>query len=197
MKSQGKTIPSGSLKMKKSRNYKVRFKNFLKILSYRLRIMRKCITNFGGDINYFSTLRGRLIRADGGVVDLGILGTKAVTDVGVAFIVDAFQNTTEVENMKFHDSGTGTTAENASDTALETKVETGRTSGTTTEGASANIYRTVGTISYTATRAITEHGIFSASSGGTLLDRTVFSAVNVGNGDSIEFTYELTFPSGG
>jgi len=31
----------------------------------------------------------------------------------------------------------------------------------------------------------------------TLLDRTLFSAVNVVNGDSIEFTYTLTVTAGG
>jgi len=120
-----------------------------------------------------------------------------VTDAFVAFIVDQMQTeTSEFGDLNFHDSGTSSTAENASDTGLGTKVETGRATGTQGEGASANIYQSVGTIAYTATRAIVEHGIFTASSGGTLGDRSVFSAINVVNGDSIQFTYELTFPSG-
>jgi hypothetical protein len=69
--------------------------------------------------------------------------------------------------------GTGAVAENVTDTALGTQVET-RATGTQVEGASANIYRTVATITATASRAITEHGVFSASTGGTLLDRSVF-----------------------
>lgn len=147
-----------------------------------------------------STPVGRLylkkIGPNGNVEDYGLVSTKVVTDTGVAYIVDAFQNTTELENMKYHASGTGATAESAAQTALVTEVAT-RATGTTTEGASANIYRTVGTIAYTTTLAITEHGIFSATpSGGVMLDRSVFAAINVQNGDSIEFTYELTFPSG-
>jgi hypothetical protein len=55
----------------------------------------------------------------------------------------------------------------------------------------------VGTISYTTTKAITEHGLFSKATGTTLMDRDEFAAVNVVNGDSIEFTYELTLTSGG
>jgi len=43
---------------------------------------------------------------------------------------------------------------------------------------------------------VTEHGLFNASSAGTLMDRTVFSAINVVNGDSIQFTYELTATAG-
>ena len=49
-------------------------------------------------------------------------------------------------------------------------------------------------MTFDATAAIVEHGIFSqaATGGGTLLDRSVFSAINVASGDSIQFTYDLT-----
>lgn len=134
--------------------------------------------------------RGILVR------DYGIVATKLVTTAGVNFLCDAFQGLATLSNMKYHGSGTGAAAEATGDTALGTEVES-RATGSQTEGASANIYKTVGTVSYTATRAITEHGIFSASSAGTLWDRSVFSAVNVVSGDAIEFTYELTINAGG
>jgi hypothetical protein len=149
---------------------------------------------FAGEVFPTGRLFATLIR-DGERVDLGLVSTKVVTTAGVNFIVDAFQNLTEVENFRFHAAGTGTAAEAVGDTVLGTEVET-RATGSTTEGASANIYRTVGTVSFTATRAITEHGIFSASTVGVLLDRSQFAAINVINGDSIEFTYDLTFPAG-
>ena len=44
--------------------------------------------------------------------------------------------------------------------------------------------------------AVTEHGIFSAASGGILLDRSVFSVINLASGDSIQSTYQLTFTAG-
>lgn len=48
------------------------------------------------------------------------------------------------------------------------------------------------------TLAITEHGLFSAASAGTLWDRTVFAAVNlVAGSDSLQVTHTTTFPSGG
>jgi hypothetical protein len=55
------------------------------------------------------------------------------------------------------------------------------------------------TVSFDATAAITEHGLFSqaATGGGTLWDRTVFSAINVVSGDSIQFAYSLTVSAGG
>ena len=149
----------------------------------------------GGEITPVGRLFAVHMRNGQVVADLGLVSTKVVTTAGVGYIVDAFQNSVELENMKYHGSGTGTGSEASADTALGTEVES-RATGTTTEGASANIYRTVGTVAYTATRAITEHGVFSASTSGVLLDRSVFSAINVISGDSIQFTYELTLPAG-
>ena len=88
-------------------------------------------------------------------------------------------------------SGTGVVAESNADTALGTPAGPARVSGTQVENGS-NTYRTVATIAYTATLAITEHGIFSASAAGTLLDRTVFTAINVVSGDSIQFTFDIS-----
>lgn len=148
-----------------------------------------------------------LVRYFGGhVTDYGVLSTRQVTDAGVAFLVDAFQNLTEVENFKFHGYGTGVGAEAAGNTALGTELTTQyvsdnvRPTGSQTEGASANIYRSVGTLSPDSggTIAITEHGLFSASAAGTLWDRSVFSAINlVAGADSLQTTYDATFPSGG
>lgn len=138
-----------------------------------------------------------LVRKDGSTINYGTVGRRVVTTVYVNLLVDELQSSQAGHStFLYHDSGTGTTAEAAGDSALVTKVETGRATGTQTEGASANIYRSVGTISYTGTRAVTEHGLFNASSAGSLMDRTVFSAINVVNGDSIQFTYELTATAG-
>lgn len=138
------------------------------------------------------------------VIDYGLVSLRVVTTVGVNFIVDAFQNSVELEILKYHGIGTGGTAEAAGDTALVTELTTQyssdntRATGTTIEGASANIYRTVATNTVDATVAITEHGIFSqaATGGGTLLDRSLFSVVNMISGDSLQTTYDLTFTAG-
>lgn len=191
-------VPTSTLGFKLSRYKKAPLSDLRAVwleFCHGLRVIWKSISTFGKDVTYVGRLYLKHHKADGDTVDYGLVSTKVVTTAGVNYIVDAFQNTTEVENLKFHGSGTDNTAENASDTALGVEVES-RATGTTTEGASANIYRTVGTVAYTATRTITEHGIFSASTAGTLLDRSVFTGIGVNNGDSIEFTYELTFPAG-
>lgn len=141
-------------------------------------------------------LYATLIRADGTRVNLGLISIRVVTTAGVNYLVDCLQNLAEPENFKFHGMGTGNTAEAVGDTALVTEVET-RATGSQTEGAGANVYRTVGTITATAPRAVVEHGIFSASSAGTLLDRSVFSVVNLAVGDSLQFTYDFTISGGG
>jgi hypothetical protein len=158
----------------------------------------KALSRLTGIPTLTSELRGRLIRVDGSAVDYGVLSRRVVTTAFVNFVVDQLQAETSVfGDFKFHDAGVGTTAADVADTAIETTDGESRATGTQTEGASANIYSTVGTISYTTTKAVTEHGLFNDATTGTLMDRHVFTAINVVNGDSIQFTYQLTVSAGG
>lgn len=155
------------------------------------------IANKFGIMTALGKLEAVLIKADGSKVNYGVLGYRVVTTAFVSFVVDQLQTESSLfGDFKYHDSGVGTTAENVTDTAMETTDGESRATGTQTESA-ATAYRSVGTISYTTTKAITEHGLFNDASAGTLMDRTVFSAVNVVNGDSIQFTYTLTVSAGG
>jgi shikimate 5-dehydrogenase len=108
-----------------------------------------------------------------------------------------------ISTFNFHGYGTGGAAEAVGNTTLTTELTTeyvvNSTRPTGSQGASTNTYTTVGTLSPDSggTIAITEHGIFSASSAGTLLDRSLFSAVNlVASADSLQTTYILTLPAG-
>jgi len=167
-------------------------------------LWRILVARLFGLSNFYGAVYAQVTRANGTVLDLGLISLRVVTDTGVGYIVDAFQNTVELENMKYHGFGTGSNAEAAANTALHTELTTQyasdnvRPTGSTTEGASANIYRTVGTLSPDATVAITEHGIFSqaAVAGGVLIDKSLFSAINLISGDSLQVTYDLTFTSG-
>lgn len=146
-------------------------------------------------LGFNAELRLRVKRPGMEWQDLGVASRRVITTVGAGFIVDAFQNLVELEAMNWHDSGTGTAAEAAGDTGLQTPAGPSRVSGTQSEGTSLE-YKSVGVVTYTATQAITEHGLFSAASGGILLDRSVFAAVNVSSGAQIEFTYTLTVSTG-
>jgi hypothetical protein len=150
-----------------------------------------------GLMSAYGTLEACLIKADGTKVSYGVLGHRVVTTAFVNFVTDQLQTETSVfGDFKFHDAGVGTTAEAIGDTGIETTDGESRATGSQTESA-ANAYRSVGTIAYTSTKAVTEHGLFNDATTGTLLDRTVFSAINVVNGDSIQFTYTLTLSAGG
>jgi len=161
-------------------------------------------TNAWGVMTAVGSLDVVLIKASGERIYYGTVGYRVITSAGVAHIVDAWQNAVEVENLKYHGCGTGTTAEASGDTALVAESTTvlnpdsTRATGTQTE-TSANVLKSVGTVTFDGSAAITEHGLFSqaATGGGTLWDRTVFSAVNVIAGESISFEYSATLSAGG
>jgi hypothetical protein len=88
--------------------------------------------------------------------------------------------------------GTGSTAAAAGDTALGTQTDR---NALTVSGGTVS----TNTIQYACTwaagdgtGAITEAGIFDASSGGDMLARTVFSVVNKGAQDSMTITWTIT-----
>lgn len=183
--------------------------------------------NKGGGMRGLLCIEGELsavhIRPNGGLnnrVELGVLQQSkmqrflnmireggmplpfgmVVTNAGVNFMVDDWDaDTLNISDLNFHDSGTGITAAAVGDTNLQTLAgPTTRATGTKSQP-SANIIRSVGTITYTGTLAITEWGIFNAAARATvnMWDRKVFSAVNVVATDAIQFTYDLTISSGG
>ena len=143
------------------------------------------------------TLRVRRIRADGSIVNFGLVSTNLVTtDFCEDMVDELISETSAWGDYKFHDSGIGTTPAAVGDADIETTDGETAATGTQVESSSV-IYESVGTINYSTTKAITEHGLFNIVTGGILMDRHVFSAVNVENGDSIEFTYDLTCTAGG
>jgi hypothetical protein len=157
-----------------------------------------------GVVTIWAELRAVLFRADGGMVNYGVVSYRLITDAGVAFLVDDWDNNgADISTMNYHGCGTGTNAEAAGDTALQTECTTilnpdsTRATGTRSQPA-ANQYRTVGTLTFDGSGAITEHGVLSqaATGGGTLWDRSVFAAINVAALDSIQFTYTGTVASG-
>lgn len=249
---------------------------------------------YPGGIAFHTHLGAELIRG-GEVVQSFNLGSGLVTNVGVLALANDFAlaspsgaaiNTLKLAN--WHISGTGTTSAAATDIKIQTISTAGGqtpTAGTQTLVSAANLqkYKTVATVSYTGTEAVTEWGLIlgsavSATTGspftagaattgtstGTALtassstvqghqqniventasatphwglvlsnttsvftvpawykvsdgtaagttpanteayvirpvmwDHKVFSAINVVNGDSIQYTYTLTVTSGG
>ena len=86
--------------------------------------------------------------------------------------------------------GTGSTAAAAGNAALGN--EAGRVALTSTTVTNNEVVYVATFGAGTGTGAITEAGILNASSGGTLLCRTVFSVVNKGSADSMTITWTVT-----
>lgn len=161
-----------------------------------------------GLLSGYGEVRLQVLHADGSVTDYGAAARHVITTAGVNALAAAFAGTGSVANWKYGGFGTGTTAAAIGDTALVTELTTQYASSsvrpTATQSNSTNTYTTVATLtpsSGAGTVAVTEYGRFtqSATGGGTLWDRFVFSAVNLvaANGDSLQVTETTTFPSGG
>lgn len=126
-----------------------------------------------------------------------VVRDKLVTTEFVDFIVDQLQTeTSEFGDFKFHQCGLGVTAENITDSGIETDTGISPATGTQTE-TDHDTYKSVATMTMDATEAITEHVVMSQSGAGTCMDRTLFSAINVVSGNQIEFTFEISFTAGG
>lgn len=158
-----------------------------------------------GIVTITSELSLKHRKASGEWIDYGVVSRRVVTDTGVAFVVDAWDNrAVNLENMNYHGLGTGAGVEAAADTALVTECTAAlnpndtRATGARSQPA-ANQYRTIGTLTFDIAAAVIEHGILSqaATGGGVLWDRSVFAVINVAGGDSIQATYTLTLTSGG
>lgn len=119
-----------------------------------------------------------------------------VTDAGKAAVAGLI-NGVVTDFFDFIAIGTGTTAPAAGNTTLEAEITTNggqRASSTNTRvttDVTNDTAQGVTTFAFTGSFAVTESGWLSASSGGTLLCRQTFSAINVVNGDSLQVTWKV------
>ena len=112
-----------------------------------------------------------------------------VVTAGKNLIASRLKDTTDAA-MSHMAIGTGSTAAAAGDTTLGT--EAGRVALTSTT-VTANAVAYVATFGAgTGTGAITEAGLFNASSSGDMLCRTVFSVINKGAADTLGITWTVT-----
>jgi len=115
------------------------------------------------------------------------------TQAGEEFITDLVDGTVTKPANYYIGWGTGAGTAAKGDTTLFTEVtDTARATATLTQP-SADVNQFVGTITATTTRAITNAGVLTASSAGTLVLKSDFSVVNLVTNDSIQFTFQLTW----
>jgi hypothetical protein len=114
-----------------------------------------------------------------------------VVTVGKGFIASRMKDATATA-MTHMEVGTGTTAAAVGDTALQTAVASSRVTLTSTTVTTNNVAYVATFPAGTGTGALTEAGIFNASSAGTMLCRTVFSVINKGAADTLGITWTVT-----
>ncbi len=133
---------------------------------------------------------------DGQLIMEKDLGDGVVTNAGVNLLAADWTNTTAtLKLMNYHDTGTGALTPSVADTVMQ--LPTGMTRGIGNQTNSVNIYTTTANVSFTSTFLITEWGLFSATSAGTMWDHKTWAGTSVNNGDILQFVYSLSATSGG
>jgi hypothetical protein len=113
-----------------------------------------------------------------------------VVSAGLNFICDRMEGTSEAV-MSHMGLGSGTTAAAAGDTDLGSILGSREALDSTT--VSSNTITYVSSFEAgDATGAVTEAGIFNASTGGTMLCRVVFSEINKAADDTMSVTWVIT-----
>lgn len=133
-----------------------------------------------------------LTKPDGSVQETNV--KNLVVNPGLAFIASRMQGATSAV-MSHMGIGSGTTAAAAADTALGNqlgRVALDSTAIVTTTATNDSIQYVATFPAGTGTGAVTEAGVFNASSAGSMLCRTVFPVINKGALDTLTITWKVT-----
>ena len=114
-----------------------------------------------------------------------------VVATGLTFIASRMIGTSQGV-MTHIGLGSGSTAPTINDTALESLLGTREILDSSTTPATGVILYKSTFEQGDATGAITEAGIFNASSGGTMLCRTTFGTITKGAQDTLAITWQIT-----
>lgn len=141
------------------------------------------------------TLRGkwRMTLESGGEVKQEVEGHNVICTNGKEFFASFLSSAAAAASTftcRYVGVGTDATAEAAANTALGTELA--RVSGVVSY-VSNQIYQVTATFaSGTGTGAIVEYGLFSSSTGGTMLSRDTESVINKGANDSLTCVLQVT-----
>lgn len=114
-----------------------------------------------------------------------------IVDTGDYGIADQLLASPTIGKPTHFGVGTGSTAAAAAQTALVS--ETGTRVAFSTKTRSGRVVTMVGTFAAgNGTGALTEAGVFNASTSGSMYSRVVFSVINKGASDSLELTWTYT-----
>lgn len=134
-----------------------------------------------------------LLTGEDGQVKDRRYGKNVVVENGKEFLASFLNSSATAAatfTMRYVAIGTDSTAEAASNTALGSEVS--RHTGTVTYTSGA-LYEVVATFAAgSGTGAITEYGLFSSNSAGTMFSRDTESVINKGASDTLTVTTKVT-----
>lgn len=114
-----------------------------------------------------------------------------VVTAGKGFIASRIKDATAAV-MSHMAVGTSSTAPTVGDTTLGAEIASSRTALTSTTVTTNSVAYVCTFGTGVGTGAVTEAGIFNASSAGTMLCRTTFSVINKGASDTLTITWTVT-----
>lgn len=149
-------------------------------------------------VEMFGFLSAKTWHPDGTLKkDYGLLSVKEITQAFTKRLVDSLcDSAATMATFIYHKMGAGSTAETDTQTALVTQQD-GAAQGSQTHGASSSVYQSVGTLTAGSAYGCREHGLFNASTGGVMLDRSVITNIDLNENDVVTWTYNLTCTFGG
>jgi hypothetical protein len=115
------------------------------------------------------------------------------TDAGEDLTADQMDSNTAGTITNWYVAwGTGAGTAAKGDTTLFTEAAESRVA-TTDSQPSSNVNQYLGTITSASGQTITNAGIFDASTSGNCLLKSDFTGIALNSGDSIQFTFQLTW----
>jgi hypothetical protein len=118
-----------------------------------------------------------------------------VTNAGEEYVVDKLMDKTGsiTTRPEFIGWGTGAAPTETSTTLTTEVTDTARATATISKVGTgdAAVYRAVGTLTATQARTITEVGLFTASSAGTLVVASDITSTVLATGEGIQFTIDI------
>ena len=149
--------------------------------------------NIQNNVIVTGSVRKQLFNAEG-ILIYDHTDHNLVVTSGKAFLATWLTALTQsTPFMSWMGLGTGSTAPVIANTNLETPLAT-RVQGTLTTPGSTNVWQNVASFGPGVdTGAITEAGLFSAATLGTMFARNVFSVVNKEASDTFVLTWQVTF----
>lgn len=161
----------------------------------KLNIADRVSVRMNSDPEEVLTIQGmvetRLYGKDGELKEYREQEANLIVTTGKNAIADQLLASPTLTKPTHMGIGTGTTSPAAGDTTLQTEVGTRQTFSTKTR--TNNVVTMVGSFAAgNGTGAITEAGIFTAATAGTMYSRITFSVINKGANDTLELTWTYT-----